>query len=87
MFLLLLSTLNTNFSGLTEEENRNNVCIKIFVEGSYFLQILKTIILCKCLACFYNNILFERSSYCRKSFFEPWQLRLKNQENNLILDV
>ena len=48
-----------------EEENRNNVCIKIFVKGIYFLQILKTIILCECLACFYNNILFERSSYYR----------------------
>ena len=88
MFLLVLSTVNTNFSGLTKEENRNNICNKInfLVEGSYFLQIFKTIILCKCLACFYNNILFERSSYCWKTFFEPWLFH-ENQEKNWILDL
>ena len=37
--------------------------VSIFVEGSYFLQILKTIILYKCLACFYNNIFFLKDHH------------------------
>ena len=41
MFSLLLSTVNTNFSGLTEEENRNNVCIKILLKAFIFYRYWK----------------------------------------------